>query len=173
MSKVKISFFCQSCGYEAPKFMGQCPSCHQWNSFVEEVVQKSSKNVVAFSTDSRSATPQLIQDVTKEHEERILSTDQEFNRVLGGGIVPGSIVLLGGDPGIGKSTLLLQLAITEPFVPNAVLFLMAPQAAPSVAALAGILNNRKWWLIHSCACSISTAICIADRHAIGSCGNIV
>jgi len=93
--------------------MGQCPSCHQWNSFVEEVVQKSSKNVVAFSTDSRSATPQLIQDVTQEHEERILSTDQEFNRVLGGGIVPGSIVLLGGDPGIGKSTLLLQLAITE------------------------------------------------------------
>lgn len=93
--------------------MGQCPSCQQWNSFVEEIIQKSSKNVVAFSTDSRSAAPQLIQDVTNEHEERILSSDQEFNRVLGGGIVPGSIVLLGGDPGIGKSTLLLQLAITE------------------------------------------------------------
>ncbi len=113
MSKAKSSFFCQNCGYESPKFMGQCPSCQEWNSFVEEVVQKSSKNIVAFSADSRNATPQLIQDVTRESEERVLTTDQEFNRVLGGGIVPGSIVLLGGDPGIGKSTLLLQLAIAE------------------------------------------------------------
>ena len=113
MSKVKSSFFCQNCGYESPKFMGQCPSCQEWNSFVEEVVQKSSKNIVAFSADSRNATPQLIQDVTRESEERVLTTDQEFNRVLGGGIVPGSIVLLGGDPGLGKSTLLLQLAIAE------------------------------------------------------------
>ncbi|MBM3185496.1 MAG: DNA repair protein RadA [Bacteroidota bacterium] len=113
MSKIKSSFFCQNCGYESPKFMGQCPSCNQWNSFVEEVTNKSNKNVVAFSSDSRSATPQLIQDVIKELEERITTSDSEFNRVLGGGIVPGSIVLLGGDPGIGKSTLLLQLAISE------------------------------------------------------------
>lgn len=113
MSKIKSSFFCQNCGYESSKFMGQCPSCQQWNSFVEEIVQKTNKNIVAFSTDTRSSSPQLIQDVTNEQEERIFSSDQEFNRVLGGGIVPGSIVLLGGDPGIGKSTLLLQLAITE------------------------------------------------------------
>lgn len=113
MSKIKSSFFCQNCGYESSKFMGQCPSCNQWNSFVEEVTNKSNKNVVAFSSDSRSATPQLIQDVIKELEERISTSDHEFNRVLGGGIVPGSIVLLGGDPGIGKSTLLLQLAISE------------------------------------------------------------
>lgn len=113
MTKVKSSFFCQNCGYESSKFMGQCPSCNQWNSFVEEITQKSNKNVVAFSSDSRSATPQLIQDVIKELEERIVASDDEFNRVLGGGIVPGSIVLLGGDPGIGKSTLLLQLAISE------------------------------------------------------------
>ena len=113
MSKVKSSFFCQNCGHESTKYMGQCPSCQQWNVFVEEIVQKTNKNIIAFSADSRSATPQLIQDVTKENEERIFSTDQEFNRVLGGGIVPGSIVLLGGDPGIGKSTLLLQIAISE------------------------------------------------------------
>lgn len=113
MTKVKSSFFCQNCGYESSKFMGQCPSCNQWNSFVEEITQKSNKNVIAFSSDSRSATPQLIQDVIKELEERIVTSDDEFNRVLGGGIVPGSIVLLGGDPGIGKSTLLLQLAISE------------------------------------------------------------
>ena len=113
MSKIKSSFFCQNCGYESSKFMGQCPSCNQWNLFVEEITNKSNKNVVAFSSDSRSATPQLIQDVIKEHEERITTSDSEFNRVLGGGIVPGSIVLLGGDPGIGKSTLLLQLAISE------------------------------------------------------------
>lgn len=114
MSKLKSTFFCQNCGYESPKFMGQCPSCQQWNSFVEEYAQKSNKNVVAFSTDSRSAKPQLIQEVTQENEERIFTKDNEFNRVLGGGIVAGSIVLLGGDPGIGKSTLLLQLAISEP-----------------------------------------------------------
>ena len=113
MSKVKSSFFCQNCGYESSKFMGQCPSCNQWNTFVEEIAHKANKNIVAFSSDSRSATPQLIQDVIKELEERIITSDHEFNRVLGGGIVPGSIVLLGGDPGIGKSTLLLQLAITE------------------------------------------------------------
>lgn len=93
--------------------MGQCPSCNQWNSFVEEISHKTNKSVVAFSADSRSASPQLIQNVIKELEERISTSDHEFNRVLGGGIVPGSIVLLGGDPGIGKSTLLLQLAISE------------------------------------------------------------
>lgn len=113
MTKVKSSFFCQNCGYESSKFMGQCPSCNQWNSFVEEISHKTNKSVVAFSADSRSASPQLIQDVIKELEERITTSDHEFNRVLGGGIVPGSIVLLGGDPGIGKSTLLLQLAISE------------------------------------------------------------
>ncbi len=113
MSKTKSAFFCQNCGNEAPKWLGKCPSCQEWNTFVEELIDKNPKNTLPFSADIKSAKPLLIQDVTQEKEERIVIHDSELNTVLGGGIVPGSIVLLGGDPGIGKSTLLLQLAITE------------------------------------------------------------
>lgn len=113
MSKTKSAFFCQNCGNEAPKWLGKCPSCQEWNTFVEELIDKTPKNTLPFSADIKSAKPLLIQDVTQEKEERIVIHDTELNTVLGGGIVPGSIVLLGGDPGIGKSTLLLQLAISE------------------------------------------------------------
>lgn len=113
MSKIKSAFFCQSCGYEAAKWLGKCPSCSEWNTFVEEMIEKPSKNVVAFSNESKHAKPQLIQEVVKQEEERRFLKDSELHRVLGGGLVPGSIILLGGDPGIGKSTLLLQLAIAD------------------------------------------------------------
>ena len=113
MSKTKSAFFCQNCGNEAPKWLGKCPSCQEWNTFIEEIIDKSPKQSLPFSSDLKSAKPLLIQEVIQEKEERIVIQDSELNTVLGGGIVPGSIVLLGGDPGIGKSTLLLQLAITE------------------------------------------------------------
>lgn len=113
MSKIKSAFFCQSCGYEAAKWLGKCPSCSEWNTFVEEMIEKPSKNVVAFSSENKHAKPQLIQEVVKHEEERRTLNDSELHRVLGGGLVPGSIILLGGDPGIGKSTLLLQLAISD------------------------------------------------------------
>jgi DNA repair protein RadA/Sms len=113
MSKIKSAFFCQSCGYEAAKWLGKCPSCSEWNTFVEEMIEKPSKNVVAFSNETKHAKPQLIQEVVKQEEERRTLKDSELHRVLGGGLVPGSIILLGGDPGIGKSTLLLQLAISD------------------------------------------------------------
>ena len=113
MSKTKSAFFCQNCGNEAPKWLGKCPSCQEWNTFIEEIIEKSPKQSLPFSSDLKSAKPLLIQEVIQEKEERIVIQDSELNTVLGGGIVPGSIVLLGGDPGIGKSTLLLQLAITE------------------------------------------------------------
>ena len=113
MSKTKSAFFCQNCGKEAPKWLGKCPSCQEWNTFIEEIIDKSPKQAHSFSVDLAAAKPLLIQEVIQEKEERIVIQDSELNTVLGGGIVPGSIVLLGGDPGIGKSTLLLQLAITE------------------------------------------------------------
>lgn len=113
MSKIKSAFFCQSCGYEAAKWLGKCPSCSEWNTFVEEMIEKPSKNVVAFSNETKHAKPQLIQEVVKQEDERRVLKDSELHRVLGGGLVPGSIILLGGDPGIGKSTLLLQLAIAD------------------------------------------------------------
>lgn len=113
MAKNKTAFFCQNCGYETPKWLGKCPSCSEWNTFVEELVDKTPKNIVAFSGETFNAKPQLIQSVKKDEEERYPLRDNELQRVLGGGLVPGSLILLGGDPGIGKSTLMLQLAIAD------------------------------------------------------------
>lgn len=114
MAKIKSAFFCQSCGYETPKWLGKCPSCNQWNSFVEEVIQKPSNAVPEWKgpgATSKVAKPAPIHEITYKEESRMASPDSEFNRVLGGGIVPGSLVLIGGEPGIGKSTLMLQLAM--------------------------------------------------------------
>ena len=113
MAKVRSAYFCQNCGYETPKWLGKCPSCSEWNTFVEEVIEKNIPSVVAFSTSSRNAKPQTLQSIEKQEHERIFLQDAELNRVLGGGLVPGSLILFGGEPGIGKSTLLLQLAVAE------------------------------------------------------------
>jgi len=118
MAKVKTAFFCSSCGTQFSKWMGQCTSCKQWNTIVEEVIQKEEK--VAWQTKSSSgikkaAKPLLIQEIDNTREIRLNTLDHELNRVLGGGIVPGSMILLGGEPGIGKSTLLLQLSLKLPY----------------------------------------------------------
>lgn len=106
MAKGKNSvFFCQSCGYESTKWMGQCPACKEWNTMVEEVVDK--KTTVTHKQITELQVSKL-NDVQSSSEERLDTHIKELNRVLGGGIVPGSLVLVGGDPGIGKSTLLLQ-----------------------------------------------------------------
>jgi DNA repair protein RadA/Sms len=110
MAKVKSIFLCQDCGYESPKWMGKCPGCQAWNTMVEETIRPE-KNVRGLSSGNNTGIkqkPQSIVEVKSEQEPRIPTNYQEFNRVLGGGIVPGSLVLVGGDPGIGKSTLLLQ-----------------------------------------------------------------
>lgn len=116
MAKTKVgsAFFCQECGYESSKWMGQCPACHSWNSFVEERVatKQTGSNSVAGRTGSekrKQAVPVRLSEITGESEERFATGIEEFDRVLGGGIVPGSLTLVGGDPGIGKSTLLLQV----------------------------------------------------------------
>lgn len=114
MAKVKSAFFCQNCGYETPKWLGKCPSCSEWNTFVEEIIEKHvPQQVVAFSKSGRTAKPIVIQDIEHSEQMRIPLKDQELNRVLGGGLVPGSLILFGGEPGIGKSTLLLQMAIAN------------------------------------------------------------
>lgn len=113
MAKVKSAFFCQNCGYETPKWLGKCPSCSEWNTFVEEVVEKNIPQVVAFSTSGRNSKPQKLENIVNQDYARILLQDEELNRVLGGGIVPGSLILFGGEPGIGKSTLTLQIAVNE------------------------------------------------------------
>lgn len=111
MAKKKTKFVCNSCGYESAKWMGRCPGCGAWNTMVEEVEMVAKGPRGAFkhsSSTSAKATP--IVDIKTEQEPRVPTTLHEFNRVLGGGIVPGSLVLIGGDPGIGKSTLLLQVS---------------------------------------------------------------
>lgn len=115
MAKVKTAFFCSNCGAESSKWVGKCSSCGEWNTYVEEVIAKSSAPAKIFSSakDKRHTKPQRITEIEKKSEERILLSDGELNRVLGGGLVPGSIILFGGEPGIGKSTLLLQLAVSE------------------------------------------------------------
>jgi DNA repair protein RadA/Sms len=118
MAKTKIAYFCQSCGYEAAKWLGKCPSCAQWNTFVEEILEKTNTSVpnwkAASTTQQRANKPVQVADITFTDEDRLLTPDAEFNRVLGGGIVAGSLVLIGGEPGIGKSTLMLQLALNMP-----------------------------------------------------------
>jgi DNA repair protein RadA/Sms len=113
MSKVKSAYFCQNCGHEAPKWLGKCPSCSEWNTFVEEIIEKNIPSVVAFSSSSRNAKPQAIHTIENQEHVRLILKDAELNRVLGGGLVPGSLILFGGEPGIGKSTLLLQMAVDE------------------------------------------------------------
>jgi len=118
VSKTRFAYFCQSCGYESAKWLGKCPSCSQWNTFAEEIIEKANNAVpnwkAASTTLQRSNKPVKVADITFKEEHRLLTPDNEFNRVLGGGIVAGSLVLIGGEPGIGKSTLMLQLALQMP-----------------------------------------------------------
>ena len=114
MSKAKTVFFCQTCGYESAKWLGKCPSCQSWNSFVEEVVSKGEGSKNEWRSDSgrvRVSQPKTLDEITSSNEARMATPDGELNRVLGGGIVPGSLVLIGGEPGIGKSTLMLQIGL--------------------------------------------------------------
>lgn len=115
MSKTKTAFFCSNCGYESAKWLGKCPSCNEWNTFVEEVIVKGSdkqeKEWQDFSAMTRNLKTIPLQDVVSGEEKRMITADKELNRVLGGGIVPGSIVLIAGEPGIGKSTLFLQASL--------------------------------------------------------------
>jgi DNA repair protein RadA/Sms len=112
MAKVKTSYFCQSCGAQSPKWVGKCPACSEWNTYVEEVIQKEEKGTWQGSTSTKiSFKPKAIKDISYSEENRIETGDKELNRVLGGGIVPGSLILIGGEPGIGKSTLMLQIAL--------------------------------------------------------------
>ena len=114
MAKLKSAYFCQSCGYNSPKWLGRCPSCNEWNTIVEELIAKDEpeKGSWRFGKSSKTTSkPRLISEINKTEKYRIITEDGEFNRVLGGGLVPGSLTLVGGEPGIGKSTLMLQLAL--------------------------------------------------------------
>ncbi|HAQ51373.1 MAG TPA: DNA repair protein RadA, partial [Lachnospiraceae bacterium] len=120
MAKGKVNvFFCQECGYESSKWAGQCPSCKAWNSFVEEKIDKKSNKTIR---EIKEVKTFKISEIEEGEEVRISTGISEFDRVLGGGIVKGSLVLVGGDPGIGKSTLLLQMCHELSTSDNSILY---------------------------------------------------
>jgi DNA repair protein RadA/Sms len=141
MSKVKTTFICDNCGTNFPKWQGQCTSCKSWNSISEEVILKTKSNT--WETESvksiKSITPQKISDIVYKEENRLVTSDTEFNRVLGGGIVPGSLTLLGGEPGIGKSTLLLQIAIRLPY---STLYVSGEESQSQIKMRANRMNHE-------------------------------
>ncbi|MCK4287879.1 MAG: DNA repair protein RadA, partial [Bacteroidales bacterium] len=113
MAKPRIIFFCQNCGAQSPKWIGRCPSCGEWNTYAEEVVhrEKDKDQIAKLSTKKDSGKPVPVNEIKEAKENRINTNNNELNRVLGGGLVYGSLVLIGGEPGIGKSTLMLQIAL--------------------------------------------------------------
>ncbi len=114
MAKTKSAYFCQSCGYESAKWLGRCPSCNQWNTFVEEIIDKGNTSVPTWKSGSgtqKLSKPSKVEEIQSATTERTSTGDLELDRVLGGGLIAGSVVLIGGEPGIGKSTLMLQVAL--------------------------------------------------------------
>jgi DNA repair protein RadA/Sms len=112
MAKVKKAFFCQSCGAQNAQWQGQCNACKAWNTLVEEIIEKETPKDWVIDTSLQNTLPIPINTIDLTQVPRIKTKDEEFNRVLGGGLVPGSVILLGGEPGIGKSTLLLQVSLS-------------------------------------------------------------
>ena len=136
--KIRTAFFCQNCGHQSPKWLGKCPQCGEWNTFVEEIINNDN-NVSSSFKSKRTNKPVLVSDIDYSQEERIVTKDSELNRVLGGGIVPGSLVLLGGDPGIGKSTLLLQFALSA--ISKRILYVSGEESEKQIKMRAERINK--------------------------------
>ena len=139
MAKTKTTFFCQNCGAQFPKWVGKCNSCNEWNTIVEEIIQKEDKGSWKSSATTKKVTKAVkLKEITAVHEERINTCNNELNRVLGGGLVKGSVVLLGGEPGIGKSTLLLQIAL---MMKNRVLYVSGEESMTQIKLRADRLEK--------------------------------
>jgi len=137
MAKVKTQYVCQNCGANSAKWIGKCPSCNEWNTYVEEVIAVLKTNLTTLKPLTTSAT--LISEIKHLQEERIDTLSSEFNRVLGGGLVPGSLVLIGGEPGIGKSTLALQIALN---LDKKTLYISGEESLQQIKMRAERINNN-------------------------------
>lgn len=145
MAKSKTIFVCQSCGAKSPKWIGKCPTCSEWNTYTEEIIA-SSKQPALNTNYSTNQFPQLIKDLPENQTERISACFSEFDRVLGGGLIPGSVVLVGGEPGIGKSTLLLQVANA---IPDKILYVSGEESGEQIKMRAkrlGKINEQAYFL---------------------------
>ena len=143
--KAKTQFECQHCGYISPRYLGKCPQCHSWNSMVEEKVQDTSDRRARTTITGQKMKPTRLADVMPKKEPRVQTDLTELNRVLGGGVVPGSLILLGGDPGIGKSTLLLQVSQQLAATGGTVLYVSGEESAEQIKLRAqrlGVINDE-------------------------------
>ena len=136
--RLRTEYVCQSCGNVSPKWLGKCPECNEWNSFVEEITDKS--NEVQLIQDDDKAAVSSLEDIKTDTSERIRTDINELNTVLGGGLVPGSISLLGGDPGIGKSTLALQILSNLNNIDDPVLYISGEESGEQIKLRAERLN---------------------------------
>lgn len=161
MSKTKVKYICQECGYESPRWMGKCPGCSTWNSMVEELQTKTTGRGQPSSFKLKQEKPTPIISIESKHEDRFSTGMKELDRVLGGGIVPGSLVLVGGDPGIGKSTLLLQLSNELARQQHVVLYISGEESAQQTKLRAdrlGALSDQLYVLCETNLDLIAAAI---------------
>ncbi len=161
--KDKTVFFCKECGYESSKWQGQCPGCREWNTLVEEPVSRQGGQTRRPAASGRAgkAEPQLLKEVVRSSEERVRTEIGELDRVLGGGIVAGSLVLVGGDPGIGKSTLLLQMCGGLSQRDYSVLYISGEESLQQIRLRADRLDNacdRLWLLSETSLDAVEEAI---------------
>ncbi|MCR5558662.1 MAG: DNA repair protein RadA [Butyrivibrio sp.] len=161
-TKIKTVYFCQSCGYESSKWMGQCPGCREWNTFVEEIVKPAAKASSKSGAGSRSASalgdyskPMSLSEIVLNDEERADTHIGELNRVLGGGLVKGSLILVGGDPGIGKSTLLLQVAGNLSGDKKDILYVSGEESLSQIKLRAGRIGEFSDTLKFMCETNLS------------------
>lgn len=139
--KAKVQFECQTCGYISPKYLGRCPNCGQWNTMTEEIIQDTTDRRARVSLTGKKTQPQRLAEVVPKKEPRVKTKLVELNRVLGGGVVPGSLVLIGGDPGIGKSTLLLQVSQQLAEIGGKVLYVSGEESAEQIKMRAERLSS--------------------------------
>jgi DNA repair protein RadA/Sms len=152
MAKISISYVCQSCSYKAPKWLGKCPECGQWNSFLEEETIKGKGASLSQARHDPSSKPKLIKEIEVEQYARLVTKIDEFDRVMGGGLVKGSLTLIGGEPGIGKSTLLMEISgkISELYSNDKVLYVSGEESEGQVASRSKRLgiNSQNFYIFN-------------------------
>lgn len=154
-SKKSTVFFCQNCGFESAKWMGQCPGCREWNTFVEEQVSTAALKKNGTQGSTARQKPAVLSEITMEKEDRISTGMQELDRVLGGGVVAGSLTLVGGDPGIGKSTLLLQVCRNFSDAGAKVLYISGEESLKQIKMRAGRIGSFNDNLLLLCETNLS------------------
>mgnify|MGYP000378051071 CR=1 FL=1 len=160
----KTAFFCQNCGYESAKWMGQCPACREWNTFVEELVDRKALSTSGKIKPVTEAKPVPLSAIKTSDEERISTSMPELDRVLGGGVVKGSLVLVGGDPGIGKSTLLLQVCRNLSGQNLSVLYVSGEESLQQIKLRAERIGTFSDHLELLCETSLDTIRTVIERN---------